>query len=299
MELLQLKYFCALADTQHVTRTAEHLHIAQPSLTQTIHRLENELGVKLFASSGRNIVLTEYGEYLKRKADPIVKALSEIPEEIKEMSGERGRLLRINLLSASNLTTEAIISYQKQHSAMRFQIVRDNDSDNADITVFTREAFTLPKNVRDRYYIFTEQIYLAVAANSQYADAESIPLSTLRDSRYIAVAGYKGFRSICDRLCMNAGFKPDVIFESDSTSAVRNLIAADMGVGFWPQYTWDNYDENALRLIPISDPVCKRDIVIQLHGTALEHPRAAEFFDHLISVFEHSKVSRSTHKNVL
>ena len=45
MELLQLKYFYALAKTQHVTRTAEQLHIAQPALTQTINRLEKELGL--------------------------------------------------------------------------------------------------------------------------------------------------------------------------------------------------------------------------------------------------------------
>lgn len=47
MELLQLKYFYAVAINQHISNTAKQLHIAQPSLTQTIHRLENELGVKL------------------------------------------------------------------------------------------------------------------------------------------------------------------------------------------------------------------------------------------------------------
>ena len=45
MELLQLEYFYAVAKTQHVTHTAEQLHIAQPALTQSIHRLEKELGV--------------------------------------------------------------------------------------------------------------------------------------------------------------------------------------------------------------------------------------------------------------
>ena len=67
MEILQLKYFYALAQTQHVTRTAEQLHIAQPALTRTVHRLENELGVKLVQPRGRNIELTEYGKYLQKK----------------------------------------------------------------------------------------------------------------------------------------------------------------------------------------------------------------------------------------
>ena len=58
MELLQLEYFYAVAQNQHMTRTAEQLHIAQPSLTQSIRRLEKELGVPLFYRSGRNIALT-------------------------------------------------------------------------------------------------------------------------------------------------------------------------------------------------------------------------------------------------
>jgi DNA-binding transcriptional LysR family regulator len=56
MELTQLRYFLKVAELQHITRAAEELYIAQPALTQTIHRLENELEVPLFSAKGRNIV---------------------------------------------------------------------------------------------------------------------------------------------------------------------------------------------------------------------------------------------------
>ena len=56
MEITQMKYFLEVAKTQHMTQSANKLHIAQPALTQSIHRLENELGVPLFLHKGRNIV---------------------------------------------------------------------------------------------------------------------------------------------------------------------------------------------------------------------------------------------------
>lgn len=51
------------AGTKHMTNSAKNLHISQPGLSQAIYRLEESLGVPLFASKGRNIVLTEYGHY--------------------------------------------------------------------------------------------------------------------------------------------------------------------------------------------------------------------------------------------
>ena len=69
MELLQLQYFLLLAKEQHVTRTAELLHISQPSLSATIKKLEAELGAPLFIRKGRNIVLSPYGEAFKQYAE--------------------------------------------------------------------------------------------------------------------------------------------------------------------------------------------------------------------------------------
>lgn len=285
MEILQLKYFYALAQTQHVTKTAEQLHIAQPALTQTIHRLENELEVKLFQPSGRNIVLTEYGKYLQKKVEPILKALNEIPEELNVLAGERKKLLKINVMAASGLITDTIIQFQKEHTGIRFQIVQNAEMEDADITIFTREFFQKPQNSKDRFYIFSEEIFLAVPGDSSYARKEEVPLREMADKKFISLTGAKGLRAICDRFCMHAGFKPDVIFEGDSTSAVKNLINAGLGVGFWPHYTWEEPGHSEMTLVPISEPKCQRDIVIQLHNNSLEHKEAVMYFEYLSEFF--------------
>ena len=289
MEITQLKYFYTLAQNQHVTRTAEQLHIAQPSLTQSIRRLENELEVKLFKSSGRNIVLTDCGKYLQKKIEPFLKALNEIPEEIQTLTGDRKKMLKINVLAASTLITDTIIRYQKKHPEVRFQIVQNVETEDADITIFTREFFQKPLASRDSFYIFSEEIFLAVPNTSEYAQKEAITLSEVAGKSFISLAGTKGLRSICDRFCLHAGFKPNVVFESDNASAVKNLISASIGVGFWPQHTWETHEGSGMTLLPISEPKCQRDIIVQLHHDSESHEEAFRYYKYLVEFFEELK----------
>lgn len=292
MEILQLKYFYALAQTQHVTRTAEQLHIAQPALTQTIHRLEKELEVKLFEPSGRNIVLTEYGKYLQKKIEPVLKALNEIPEEIQELAGERRKLLKVNVKAASGLVTDTIIRFQKEHSELRFQLVQNAEMEDADISIFTRENFEKPLGSKDKFYIFSERIYMAVPGNSPLAKKSSVCLKELADKKFISLTGAKNLRAICDGYCMQAGFRPDVIFEGDSTSAVENLIAAGLGVGFWPHYTWERFQKDGMGMLPITEPECHRAIVIQLHHRSMKHKEAVAYFKYVSEFFDQLKQTR-------
>ncbi len=289
MEITQLKYFYVLAQNQHVTRTAEQLHIAQPSLTQSIRRLEKELDVKLFKNSGRNIVLTDCGKYLQRKIEPLLKAFDEIPEEIRTLTGDRQRTIKINVLAASTLITESIINYQKKHPEVRFQIVQNTETEDADITIFTRDFFQRPLATRDNYYIFSEEIFLAVPSTSHYAAKKSISLNELASKNFISLAGTKGLRSICDRFCIQAGFKPNIIFESDNVSAVKNLIGAGIGVGFWPQHTWESHEGSDISLLSISDPKFQRDIIIQLHHDSESHDESYRYFEYLVHFFEQLK----------
>ena len=289
MEITQLKYFYALAQNQHVTRTAEQLNIAQPSLTQSIRRLEKELNVKLFKTNGRNIVLTECGKYLQRKIEPLLKTLNEIPEEIQTLTGDRKKMLKINVLAASTLITDTIIRYQKEYPEVRFQIVQNVETEGADITIFTREFFQQPLVSKDSFYIFSEEIFLAVPKTSEYAQRETITLNEMAGKSFISLAGTKGLRSICDRFCLHAGFKPNVVFESDNASAVKNLIGASIGVGFWPEHTWETHEGSGMTLLPISEPKCQRDIIVQLHHDSESHEEAFRYYKYLVEFFEELK----------
>ncbi|MCI8525190.1 MAG: LysR family transcriptional regulator [Oscillospiraceae bacterium] len=286
MELSQLRYFCAVAESQHMTQTAERLHIAQPALTQSIRRLERELGAPLFAPKGRGIVLTECGRFLYRKLAPVVETLDRLPRELAAMAGLERDTIHMNVLAASSLLTASVIEYKRQQQHIHFQLFQNGEMEVCDLHVSTLLPDRRhPKGVA-RAFCCTEQIFLAVPREGHYAGRSSVRLAEAAQDEFICLSGgYKQFRAICDHLCTRAGFAPRVIFESDSPSAVRNLISAGMGVGFWPAFTWGTLDTSEMLLLPIEEPVCQRDLVVTCSHNKADNREVRNYYEFLVEFF--------------
>ena len=84
MELRQLRYFVEVAEREHVSEAAEHLHIAQSAISRQISRLEDELGVLLFEKIGRNIQLTPIGKIFLIHAKTAIQAIEYAKYQIEE-----------------------------------------------------------------------------------------------------------------------------------------------------------------------------------------------------------------------
>lgn len=99
MELLQLRYFCALAESQHLSNTAKKLMIAPPSLSLTISKLEAELGVKLFNREKRTIYLNENGRLFYSKIKQSLELMDDAVREMNEIRHQTDNTIRIALTS--------------------------------------------------------------------------------------------------------------------------------------------------------------------------------------------------------
>lgn len=288
MEITQIRYFLDAAQTQHITKSAQRLCIAQPALTKSIHNLENELGVPLFMHKGRNIVLTQYGEYLKNKLTPIISSLDSITEELTQMTNTENHTVRLSVLAASTLVTQAIIEYKKKFPKVNFHVLQNPDDELFDIEITTNLFFNKSTH-QSNSFICTEKIYLAVPNTEKYSKTSSIDLSSMREEGFISLFGSKQLRSICDKFCHHAGFEPNIIFESDSPYAVKNMIAANLGVGFWPEFTWGDIDNSNVRLLEIANPICQRDILISFKSVKSDTSYASNFYSFLTEYFEEKK----------
>lgn len=282
MELTQLYYFYVAAKYEHMTKASEELHIAQPALTQSVKHLEKEFGVPLFVHKGRNVVLSPHGKLLQKRVETIMQTLRKLPEEMKELSGLQERTIRINVMAASAIMTDIIINYKRLHPEVNFILTQDRENEECDLSVSTATEIE-EAALQGKYDIaFSEEIFLAVPEKSQYYIRNSVFLEEVAGENFISLAGSRPLRAICDRFCMEAGFFPKVIFESDSPTTVRKLIAAGLGVAFWPAYSWGKIPMEHVALVPIVSPVCKRDLVVTCHEDIMDVSIRADFYRYVV-----------------
>lgn len=261
MELTQLRYFYEAARFEHITKAANALRIAQPAITLSIRRLEEELGVKLFRRCGRGVVLTECGRYLYLKLDEVFKILDPIPEDLDHIANYEKDTININLLAASTIVTDIIIEYKRKNPEVTFRVSQQLGHGGSDITVYT-EPGEVDRSSRNTFVMY-ENIYLGVPTGSAFAKRESVRLEDVSDEGFISLAGSKSLRAMCDNFCSTAGFTPRIIFESDNPYTVKNMIASGMGVGFWPRYSWGRIESGDVRLVPVSYPECSRSVIVE------------------------------------
>lgn len=282
MDIQKLKYFYTVAKLEHVTRASEEIHISQPSLTQAMQSLESELGVPLFKKQGRRIVLTEFGVYLKGRLDALLPEFDNLPNELNQLKNQVNKTVKLNILAASSFVINTIMRYKKKNSEVIFDFEQNNLVADSDIVITTNGVNANKKKECVKRCVKQERIYLAVPKQSKYAEYESISLCEVKEEPFIMFSNSRLFGVICNKFCSIAGFTPKILFESDSPSAVQNMIGMGTGVAFWPEYSWGKIKDKNTVLLPIAEPVCQRDLIIELHERLPQSKYAEDFYNYLL-----------------
>lgn len=281
MELLQLKYFLAVAESEHMTNTAKQLHIAQPALTQSIHRLEQELGVSLFERAGRGIRLSPAGAYVRDRVKPAMETLENVARDVQLFQqGEQG-VVRVGVHAASGVAIDGIAAYSELNPHVSFEITQDERERHRDVIVTTitpRGSSTVENAVEKTP--FPERIGIAVPTGS--ALGETASLADFANERFIALAGSRRFREVCDTFCARRAFTPHIAFESDNPLVVKKMIGLGLGVGFWPDHSWGDLDSKSCRLVHLRETEFMRDVIVAKTSRCTPDSEAQRFYEFLL-----------------
>jgi DNA-binding transcriptional LysR family regulator len=130
MELRILNYFLMVAREENITKAAQLLHVTQPTLSRQLIQLEEELGVKLFKRSNHNIILTDDGMLLKRRAQEIISLAQKTKREFvqeEQLSGEIA--IGSGELQSTQFLSQLIASFREKYPLIQYEIYSGN-SDN-------------------------------------------------------------------------------------------------------------------------------------------------------------------------
>src|SRR5262249_3144292 len=127
MEMHQLRYFLAIAETGNFTRAAEQCHVSQPSLSQQIIKLEEEVGHKLFDRMGRRVQLTDAGRLLLEHARAVLTTVENATRQLRETRGQGFGRLAIGVIPtiATYLLPRALASFVRANPHVELIIQED------------------------------------------------------------------------------------------------------------------------------------------------------------------------------
>lgn len=242
MELRQLQYAIQIAIERNFSRAAEKLHIAQPSLSQQLSKLEKEIGVLLFQRSTNSVELTHAGALFVEKSQKILDMVEQLKKEMEDISQmKKGRLVVGSMpITGSTILPFVVPVFQAAYPDIEISLVEETSSNLETLTMNGQtdiSLLSLPLREDSLQYetLLEEEIVLAVPPQHPLAASkEPIRIDQLEKEAFIALKKGQGFRKLTLDLCQAAGIVPNIVFESSNMETVQSLVAAGMGIAFVP-----------------------------------------------------------------
>ena len=267
MDLLQLEYFLRLADNEHVSKTAEQLHISQPSLSATIKKLEAELGVPLFIRKGRNITLSPYGKAYKAHVEEAFLALENGRQAIDRLRSADDCKLNLGLLSPY-VWTEVFQDFAALHPEVRinrysvegYRYVDQILAGRIDMYLGGINGVGALDNAKIQHTtLYEDDMVLLVHKSHPLAGTSGVDLRTCKNEHFINLEATTNLQQFISSLFSQAGFDPTVIMVCDYTLRDQ-MVAENHGVSVTTKLAAQKTEAQNVTYVPITWPAEKRQL---------------------------------------
>jgi LysR family transcriptional regulator, hydrogen peroxide-inducible genes activator len=266
MEFHQLRYVCAIAETGSFSRAAERCQVAQPSLSQQVLKLEEDLGTKLFDRLGRSVRLTEAGRAFLPHARSILSQMETARSSAAEKSADVRGSVAVGVIPtiAPYLMPRYTTSFAKKYPEAKLRIVEETTPTlveslrdlSIDLAIL---ALPLRHKELKLFPLRTEPLFAVLPKNHPLAATESLALKDLRGESFVMLRDGHCFRGLSIAACTRARVTPRIAFESGQFSSLFGMVAAGVGISLAPEMA---IDRNAgCRYVRLSDARATRTIV--------------------------------------
>ena len=270
MNLRQLQYVLTVAEERSFSKAAKKLFIAQPSLSQYIQNLEQQLGVELFDRSSSPIQITYAGELYVQTARKILDLNRQLNQKISDVANlKQGRLIiGLSPYRCAYMIPNVFPKFYKKFPGINIVLVEKTAKsvleDLASKGEIDIALASLPVKESEFNYvpIISEDILLAVPPQHSFnkiyykeGDREKahlaktfpkVDLKHFKDSPFVLLQPDQDLHQIAVNLCRQAGFTPWSILENRSIEAAHAMVVAGIGLSFMPSTVirYGNYAEH-------------------------------------------------------
>ena len=242
MEIHQLRYFIAVVDEGSFSRAAAREHVAQPSLSQQIQKLEAEMGERLFDRLPRSVVVTEAGKCLLEYARKILAEIADARRCVDELKGEvAGRLAVGAIPTIAPYVLPALIGkFQHGYPKVTLEIFEDTterlvrrlEDGELDIALLSTcdESPAL-----ERHSLGNEPLLILLPKEHQLAKKKKIKWSDLESQKFLLLHEINCLSHQVSELLTANDLRPDLALKGAQLGTIAGMVAAGIGIALVPE----------------------------------------------------------------
>lgn len=284
MDLRDLEYFLAVVEAGSVTGGARRMHVAQPTLSHALARLEEELGERLLERKARTpLRLNDAGELVAQHARQALSAITSLKDELAALRGQLGGTLRIAAIQSlsATLLPRALAQLSHKYPGVKLSvrtlaaesIPRAVASGRADVGLMAGAPPTALRGLSVQL-LFEEPLVALVRRSDPLARARRLRLARLAERELLLVPDGTFLSDIIHAACQKAGFAPRVRLTLASAEALRETVRAGLGLTILPR-GYASPNDRELVALPLTHPTPQREVLlVQRQAGQLATPRA-------------------------
>jgi DNA-binding transcriptional LysR family regulator len=283
VQLQQLRYFVAVAETRHFTQAAGLLGVSQPTLSKQIHTLETTLGAPLFERIRGDVTLTVAGETLLPLARRMIADADAARDAVQDIVGLRRGEVRLGATPSlcSSLVPAVLRGFRAAHPNIKLYVNEGSSQDlsndllahNLDLALIVQPAQGVDPGLEAAPILRESLVVASVADGPAPTVNPQLALTELRDTPLVMFRPGYDIRDVTIEACRRAGFTPRFAVEGGEMDAVLAFVEAGLGVALVPSMVLVN--RPLLRGTPLAPPGMRRTIALAQRRRAVL-PHAAQ-----------------------
>lgn len=268
MELLQLQYFQVIARIGSISQAAKELHISQPALSQTLKRLEQEVGTPLFDRTGKGLALNVCGEIFQKHVGDIFSSLENAGLEIQAARGRESKKVKLCMMAASMLLPDLYQEIKQADPSVLIHVVQKDGGHLPEQNELVISSEWEAKERDSCRILLEEEIRLALPDDHPLVRKPAVYRKDLEDEPFISLSSDSSLTKILSRYFSQYDFEPNISACIDNPDIMRKLLASKAGLGFIPVSTWDGFSAGGVVIRRVEDMPMKRVLILSWNPVA-------------------------------